>query len=125
MRRLEYNPLSGEFQFVNSETVVVDKTDPTVIVKIGFAEDRNQDLSTLHEYPCSTKHETVISDIDKGIASAYLMLVVPQGHELDYITSNGMMVPTENLKKENSCDVYSSILPINGGKMENISIKIN
>ncbi|MBR4155562.1 MAG: hypothetical protein IKU01_02505 [Bacteroidales bacterium] len=125
MKKLEYNPLSGEFQFVNSETVIVDKTDATVDVLIGFVPEKDYEYSSLQEYKCSVAHETVISDIENKEASAYFMICVSLSHELDYIASNGMIIPTEFLKNENSCNVYSSVLPITGGRIENISIKIN
>ncbi len=124
MKRLEYNPLSGEFQFVNFETVIVDKTDATAGVLVGFSSEKDYEHSSLLEHQCSVAHETVITDIENNEASSYLIICVPQGHELDYISSNGMIIPTERLKQENSYNVYSSVLPINGGKMENIAIKI-
>lgn len=125
MKRLEYNPLSGEFQFVNSETVMVDKTDMKTSLQIGFVPGKEYDASALLEYQCSIHNETFIDDIENANMGGYLMICVPCPYGLDHITSNGMLVPTELSETENSRNVYFSVLPINGGKMENISIKIN
>lgn len=131
MRKLVYNPISGEFNIVDSETVAVDKTEQLSSIFIGFVQEcvlsrSSQYLST---YQCSTIHETVIADLVNDSDSKRLIVGVPYPYRLDFITSNGMSIPMSHVETQDyngqTCNVCYSIEPFSTGAMENITIKIN